>query len=504
MKTLMPGVTLLLLLAFAPAVLANKADDKAAATNAVSEARAMIRSAERSGADSMATVELKMARDLLNSAQSNMDNREWLDAEYAARKSQRDAEVADSKTQALKAEYALAELQSVVDTLKSELQRQGETRMNTFIPYKTAGLVLLGALFLNACATAPTVDPRVTALQYKLETLESNPELAARGGEALKTARAAVQLASQPAKRVTEQEISYRIYVADRLVETAEMRARARLAEDRSKDLVREHDRLVLEARTLEADRARQQAAQARQSAAEALAQRERALQEAADAQKLRDEAQLAQALAMDSQYSAETAAEAARTDAENARLAAADETEKARLARTEAEVARTETENARLTAADEAEKARLARIEAEAARAEMASMRGRLSELEAKQTERGLLITLGDVLFEFNKSELKTGGQRNLQPLADVLKERTNQLVIIEGHTDSIGNHAYNMNLSEQRAEAVEQYLVAQGVAVSRIDVKGLGPDFPVADNASSEGRQLNRRVEVILPNLK
>jgi len=348
--------------------------------------------------------------------------------------------------------------------------------MKAYIPYKTAGLALLGALLLSACATAPTVDPRVTALQNKLETLENNPQLASRGGEALKTARAAVQLASQPDKRATDQEIAYRFYVADRLVQTAEMRARARLAEDRNKDLVKEYETLVLEARTMEADRAREQATQARQNTAEAMAQRERALQEAAEAQKLRDEAQLAQSVAMDSQRAAETAAQAARTEAESARL----------------------------SAADEAEKARLARAETEAARAEMEFMRGRLSDLEAKQTERGLLITLGDVLFEFNKSELKSGGQRNLLPLADVLKERVDQRVIIEGHTDSIGNHAYNMTLSEKRAEAVEQYLVAQGVAVSRINVQGLGPDFPVADNSSSEGRQLNRRVEVILPNLK
>lgn len=122
MKTLMPGVTSLFLLAFAPAVLADKAD----ATIEIAEARAMVRSAERSGADSLATVELKMARDLLNSAQSSMDARDWQDAEYAARKSQRDAEVAGAKTEALKAERSLAELQSVVDTLKSELQRQGE------------------------------------------------------------------------------------------------------------------------------------------------------------------------------------------------------------------------------------------------------------------------------------------------------------------------------------------------------------------------------------------
>ena len=348
--------------------------------------------------------------------------------------------------------------------------------MSTFIQYKTASLVLLGAFLLTACASAPTIDPRVTALQNKLMTLESNAELAARGGEALKAARTAVQLASQPDKRASDQEKAYRIYNADRLIQTAEWGARARLAEDRRKDLVKEHDNLVLEARTMEADRARQQATQAKQSAAEALALRERALLEAAEAQQLRDEAQLAQSLALEGQLAAESLAAEARTEAEIARL----------------------------EAAGEAEKARQARAEAEAARAEMESLRGRLSELEAKQTERGLLITLGDVLFEFNKSELKSGGQRNLLPLAEVLQERTDQLVIIEGHTDSIGSHAYNMSLSEKRAQAVEQYLVEQGVDVSRISTKGLGPDFPVADNASNEGRQLNRRVEVILPNLK
>lgn len=375
--------------------------------------------------------------------------------------------------------------------------------MSTFISYKSVGLILLSAFLLSACATTPTVDPRAVALQTKLEALENNPELASRGDEELKAARTGVNWALNPPKRSTDQEIAYRFYVADRLVQTAELRARARLAEGRSKNLVKEHDKLVLEARTLEANRARQQATQANQSAAEALALRNRALQEAADAQKLRDEAQLAQSVAMENQRSAETATEVARSEAERARLAAAEEAEKASTARTEAELARTETEAARLAAMDEKEKARLARAETEMARAEMESLRGRLSELEAKQTARGLLITLGDVLFEFNKSELKPGGKRNLLPLADVLKERADQPVIIEGHTDSIGNHAYNMSLSEKRAEAVEQYLVDQGVNFSRINTEGMGPDFPVADNATNEGRQLNRRVEVILPNL-
>lgn len=124
MKTLMSGAIVLALIASAPAAWANKAS----ATSALGEARAMVRSAERSGADSMATTELKMARNLLNSAQVSLDARKWNDAEYAAKKSQRDAEVADAKTQALKAEAAQAELQMVVDTLRSELKRMGENQ----------------------------------------------------------------------------------------------------------------------------------------------------------------------------------------------------------------------------------------------------------------------------------------------------------------------------------------------------------------------------------------
>jgi len=86
----------------------------------------MVTSAERSGADALATTERKMARDVLNTAQASLDKRRWDDAEDAAKKAQRDAEVADAKTQALKAEAALNELQAVVNTLKSELKRMGE------------------------------------------------------------------------------------------------------------------------------------------------------------------------------------------------------------------------------------------------------------------------------------------------------------------------------------------------------------------------------------------
>lgn len=122
MNRLFTSVIVIALLAAAPAAWANKAS----ATSALGEARAMVRNAERSGADALATAELKRARELLNAAQVSLDDRHWNDAEYAAKKSLRDAEVAEAKTEALKAEAAQAELQSVVDTLRSELKRMGE------------------------------------------------------------------------------------------------------------------------------------------------------------------------------------------------------------------------------------------------------------------------------------------------------------------------------------------------------------------------------------------
>lgn len=358
------------------------------------------------------------------------------------------------------------------------------------IQLKTISLMLTSALLFAACASAPKIDPRMTALENKLAALVSNPDLASRGGDALKAAESAVRRAGTTTRQTSDREIDYNFYAADRLIQTAEMSARIRLAEDRRNDLVREQEKLVLEARTLEAKMALAQAEQAKQSAAEAMALREKALLEAANAEKMRDSAQLASAEAVEKQRKAESAAAMALSEAESARLLAVAESERAAMAAQKA--------------AEEAEKAAVARAEADAARSEMDSLRNRLSELEAKQTERGLLITLGDVLFEFNKSDLKPGVARNLEPLAAALTERVDQTVIIEGHTDSVGSHEYNLALSRKRAEAVEAYLLGKGIDGSRLTIAGLGPDFPLADNNSESGRQKNRRVEVILPNLK
>lgn len=122
MKTLTYYVAALGLLAFAPVALA----DRASATSAVAEARVLIRSAERGGADALAATEFRLAREHYNTAQVLLEDRDWLEAEYAAQKAQRDAEVAVAKTQALKAEQALAELEVVVNSLRNEIQRQAD------------------------------------------------------------------------------------------------------------------------------------------------------------------------------------------------------------------------------------------------------------------------------------------------------------------------------------------------------------------------------------------
>lgn len=126
------------------------------------------------------------------------------------------------------------------------------------------------------------------------------------------------------------------------------------------------------------------------------------------------------------------------------------------------------------------------------------------LADLKQKQTERGTVFTLGDALFETAKADLKPGTQNNLRRLADALKQRVDRAVIIEGHTDSQGAEAYNLSLSQRRADAVKHYLVNSGVDASRITAIGKGEGFPVATNDTASGRQQNRRVEVIIENAK
>lgn len=165
-----------------------------------------------------------------------------------------------------------------------------------------------------------------------------------------------------------------------------------------------------------------------------------------------------------------------------------------------EADLARARAEAERRAADLARTDAEIARADADAARLQMQALVVQLAELEARQTERGLVVTLGDVLFEVDRADLKPGATRSLGELIQVLRENPTSIVAIEGHTDSTGSREYNLSLSQRRAESVRGYLVSQGIDPARISAQGLGPDFPVASNADAAGRQQNRRVELVI----
>jgi len=124
------------------------------------------------------------------------------------------------------------------------------------------------------------------------------------------------------------------------------------------------------------------------------------------------------------------------------------------------------------------------------------------LKGMNAKQTERGTLVTFGDVLFQFGKSDLQPNGMRNINTLAEYLVQNPDRKVIVEGYTDSVGSAAFNQTLSERRAESVRNALVRKGVDPTRIVAQGYGKEYPVASNATDSGRAQNRRVEVTISN--
>ncbi|MEQ1531175.1 MAG: OmpA family protein [Methylococcales bacterium] len=129
-----------------------------------------------------------------------------------------------------------------------------------------------------------------------------------------------------------------------------------------------------------------------------------------------------------------------------------------------------------------------------------IAEQEAQLKALNATQTERGMVITLGDVLFSTNKAQLKSGGVRNIEKLGVFLTQYPEFKVSVEGHTDSRGSEDHNLGLSELRANAVHDALMNMSIGSERVATRGYGESFPIASNDNSGGRQLNRRVEIIL----
>lgn len=131
---------------------------------------------------------------------------------------------------------------------------------------------------------------------------------------------------------------------------------------------------------------------------------------------------------------------------------------------------------------------------------ARSAALARRVAELEARPTERGLVLTLGDVLFDTGKATLRSGGMSSVDDLATFLGEYPDRMILIEGFADNTGSVAFNQTLSTQRAAAVKQRLQNRGIDSSRIRTIGFGINHPVGDNATSAGRSQNRRVEIVI----
>jgi outer membrane protein OmpA-like peptidoglycan-associated protein len=267
----------------------------------------------------------------------------------------------------------------------------------------TRTAVLVAGLFLlSACATGPKAPEAPLDSRIALTGLQSDPQLATRAPVELQAAEAAVKAAEMP--RSDAAYTAHLILLADQKVEIARARAQARQYQDQRQALAAESERARLDARTLEVDRARADAASAR----------------------------------------------------------------------------------------DEVAASREARLELER----------QIAELNARETDRGLVVTLGDVLFATGQSTLMGGAEQNLNRLATFLAEYPDRTVLIEGHTDSVGSAESNYLLSQRRADSVRSYLVNRGVQANRVTTAGLGEGSPVASNDTATGRQQNRRVEVIISN--
>jgi len=197
-----------------------------------------------------------------------------------------------------------------------------------------------------------------------------------------------------------------------------------------------------------------------------------------------------------------------ARTqEANRASQLAAAQTVEARIAGEQADAARLRAEA--MTAAADKSKAEAAmsrahadkaRTEALAAEEQTRKLEAQVAELQAIKSERGLVVTLGDILFDLNKSELRSGADFTIDKLAAFLVEYPLRNVQIEGFTDSTGAVEYNQQLSDRRAESVRNALAAKGIDSRRLMTRGYGIEFPVAGNETAAGRQRNRRVEVII----
>jgi outer membrane protein OmpA-like peptidoglycan-associated protein len=273
---------------------------------------------------------------------------------------------------------------------------------------------------------------------------------------------------------------------------TVKRREEERLNQERAAAAQREAN---AKAQTEAAERANLQA----QLAAERAA-REKAEAEAARAAALVQQ-QAAQAAAENSRLAAEQASRE-KTAAEAARASAMAQQQAAMTAANQASRDRAQAEAARAAAQADADKARKATEQAESEKADLrAKLLTQLNTiLQTRDSARGLIVNMSDVLFDTGSYTLKPGAREKLAKISGIVLAHPGLTLQIEGHTDSVGSDEYNQQLSDRRAGSVQEFLVQQGVAAGTVTAVGFGKMEPVASNDTAEGRQQNRRVELVV----
>jgi outer membrane protein OmpA-like peptidoglycan-associated protein len=418
-------------------------------------------------------------------------------------------------------------------------------------PNRTNPLLIAAvALALGACASAPRHDDQLEVARVAVMTAHGDSRVV--GEATTELAKADVALHSADALMDSGRplsEVEHEAYLADRYARTAVEHGRLLSAQATIATLDSRRNAVLLAARENDTRRANQHAERMTEDAYSARrdalisavdasnkgreAQEARAdasnrgieAQEArADASSKGREAQEARADATNKGLEAQVAradasnkgreAQEARVDASNkgleaqvARADASDQGRQAQAARADASDQGRQAQAARADASDQGRQAQAARADAYAsaqqasnADARSENLERQLSDLRAQPSDRGAVVTLGDMQFVSGRSELQEGSQRAIDQLTSYLSQHPKRTVRVEGFTDSLGSDSYNRALSERRAQSVSHALTNNGVPADRIQTEGYGNAYPVAHNDTASGRQQNRRVEVII----
>jgi outer membrane protein OmpA-like peptidoglycan-associated protein len=319
---------------------------------------------------------------------------------------------------------------------------------------------------LAACATVPDRNAALDRARDSFDLAQHNSQISTLATDELKRAGESLRVAERAwNQRQGKATVDHLAYMTSQQVAVAEETASSRASQAITTSAAADRDKMRLELRTAEANAAQRQLEVSQQS-------------------NIRKTNELAKADAYADRNRVQLSESTAEGDRARQQLALSKQSEALKSA-----------ELAKAAAAAKLSSENMARSSAR-----VSDLEAQLEQLNAKETDRGMVVTLSDVLFDTGKSKLLPGGSGNMTKLADFFKSHPESKASIEGHTDSVGAASSNYALSQRRADSVMAALVALGVPADHLTTRAYGADTPVSDNSTAAGRQMNRRVEIVI----